>query len=79
VAASRVECHSLHPRADHAGLGRPLHADGLGALAAVRRGEALFYRAAAHYSGSSLVPYEVRLAYNSDKGSADSATIPNTP
>ncbi|WP_460715036.1 RHS repeat-associated core domain-containing protein [Nocardioides dilutus] len=51
-----------------------------GALAAVRRGETLFYRAAAHYSSSSaLVPYEVRLAYNGDKGAGDSATIPNVP
>jgi DNA/RNA non-specific endonuclease len=50
-----------------------------GALAAVRRGETLFYRAEAHYVGSSLVPYEVRLAYDSDKGSGDSDTIPNVP
>jgi hypothetical protein len=50
-----------------------------GALAAVRRGETLFYRATAHYVGSSLVPYNVRLAYNSDKGSGDSASIANVP
>jgi DNA/RNA non-specific endonuclease len=50
-----------------------------GALAAVRRGETLFYRARAHDVGSSLVPYKVRLADNSDKGSADSATIANVP
>ena len=50
-----------------------------GALAAVRRGETLFYRATAHYAADPLVPYEVRLAYNSDKGAADSATIVNVP
>jgi hypothetical protein len=51
-----------------------------GALAAVRRGETLFYRAMAHFSSSSLlVSYEVHLAYNGDKGSADSRPIPNVP
>jgi hypothetical protein len=51
-----------------------------GALAAVRRGETLFYRAMAHNSSpSALVPYEVRLAYNGDKGSGDSLAIPNVP
>jgi hypothetical protein len=52
---------------------------GAGALAAVRRGETLFYRAMAYPSSSALVPYEVHLTYNGGKGPADSLAIPNVP
>ena len=93
MEAAGLECHGLHPRADHPGSGTRHTPDGLiegvherghliagslggsnhgpgqlraalpranypemywgfeaGALAAVRRGETLFYRAMAHYS-----------------------------
>ncbi|WP_299927059.1 RHS repeat-associated core domain-containing protein [uncultured Nocardioides sp.] len=49
------------------------------ANAKVAAGETLYYQVNAYYTDDPLVPNHLRMAYNGDRGSADSYTLDNVP